>query len=217
MDPCAPDRSCALQRSTWGEPGRAGLASLLWIAPRSGSGPFGETTSACWRAGWRPLVARWWNHETTPEAVERDFGPSVDGRDATELCVALLAGRPFGLIQRYPIAAYPEYLEELARVCAVPRAALSVDYLIGEPELRGRHLGASMISAFVTASWAACPDAGAIVVPVAAGNLASWRALERAGFDRIAEGQMEPDNPRDGRDHYVYAIRRPPAATDGMP
>jgi aminoglycoside 6'-N-acetyltransferase len=156
-----------------------------------------------------PLVARWWNHDTSPDAVERDFGASVDGRDATELFVALLAGRPFGLIQRYPIAAYPEYLDELSQVCAVLPNALSIDYLVGESELRGRGVGAAMIAAFVSACWAACREASAIVVPVATGNLASWRALERAGFDRIAEGELEPDNPRDGRDHYVYAIRRP--------
>jgi aminoglycoside 6'-N-acetyltransferase len=93
----------------------------------------------------------------------------------------------------------------------VPRAALSIDYLIGEPKLRGRGLGAAMIAAFVSACWAACPDAGAILVPVATGNLASWRALERAGFDRIAEGELQPDNPRDSRDHYIYAIRPGPA------
>ncbi|GAA1607828.1 hypothetical protein GCM10009789_72810 [Kribbella sancticallisti] len=30
-------------------------------------------------AGWlaNPHVARWWNHETTPEALERDFGSSA--------------------------------------------------------------------------------------------------------------------------------------------
>ncbi|TPW11645.1 MAG: GCN5-related N-acetyltransferase [Acidimicrobiaceae bacterium] len=31
-------------------------------------------------AGWlaEPHVARWWNHEFTTEAVERDFGQSAD-------------------------------------------------------------------------------------------------------------------------------------------
>lgn len=156
-----------------------------------------------------PLVSRWWNHESTPEAVERDFGPSVDGRDATELFLACVSDRPFGLIQRYPIAAYEEYVAELSQVCPVPPGALSIDYLIGEPQLRGRHLGARMISALVAATWRSCPGADDIIVPVAAGNTASWRALERAGFARIAEGRMTPDNPVDPPDHYVYAIRRP--------
>ncbi len=156
-----------------------------------------------------PLVARWWDHETAPEAVERDFGPSVDGHDATRIFLALRAGRPFGVIQRYPIAAYPDYVEELASVCPVPPGALSIDYLIGEPTFRGRRLGAGMISSFVAAAWPLHPDADDVIVPVATGNVASWRALERAGFRRIASGDLEPDNPIDPRDHVVYAIRRP--------
>jgi aminoglycoside 6'-N-acetyltransferase len=156
-----------------------------------------------------PAVARWWNHETTPEAVERDFGPSVDGRDPTEMFVALSADRPFGLIQRYRIAGEPEYAAELSRVCAVPPGALSIDYLIGEPDMRGRGLGAGLITALVADSWAAYPDAQDVIVPVAAGNVASWRALERAGFARVAEGELAPDNPIDPPDHVIYAIRRP--------
>ena len=156
-----------------------------------------------------PLVARWWNHETTPEAVERDFGPTIDGRDETAIFISLLGDRPFGLVQRYPIAAYADYLAELTAVCDVPPGALSIDYLIGDPDIRGRGLGAAMIAAFVGESFSAHPDARDVIVPVAAGNTASWRALERAGFNRVAEGELEPDNPRDGRDHYIYAIRRP--------
>jgi aminoglycoside 6'-N-acetyltransferase len=156
-----------------------------------------------------PLVAYWWNHDTEPEAVERDFGPSVDGLDATELFVVLLDERPLGLIQRYPLAAYQEYADELAPLCDVPPGALSLDYLIGDPGARRRGLGARMIATFVAATWAACPGAHDIVVPVSAGNRPSWRAPERAGFHRIAEGELEPDNPRERRDHYIYGIPRP--------
>jgi aminoglycoside 6'-N-acetyltransferase len=79
----------------------------------------------------------------------------------------------------------------------VPPGAVSIDYLIGEPDMRGRGLAAAMIA------WA---SAGAdVIVPVAAGNVGSWRALERAGFTRVAEGDLEPDNPIDPPLHYVYA------------
>jgi aminoglycoside 6'-N-acetyltransferase len=138
-----------------------------------------------------PAVARWWNHEVTPEAIERDFGPSIDGRDPAEVYLALTDDRPFGLIQRYPIAAEPEYAAELSRVCAVPPGAFSVDYFIGEPGYRGRGLGAGLIAATVARTWADHPD-----------------ARDRAGFTRIAEGDLEPDNPIDGAAHVIYATRR---------
>jgi aminoglycoside 6'-N-acetyltransferase len=156
-----------------------------------------------------PLVARWWNHETSDAALERDFGPSLDGGDPAEFFVAIAGGVPFGLIQRYPIAAYAEYAEELAPLVELAPGALSIDYLIGVPGHRGRGVGAAMIAAFAAECWTAYPGATEIVVPVAAGNAASWRALERAGFRRVAEGDLEPDNPIDPPDHVVYALGRP--------
>jgi aminoglycoside 6'-N-acetyltransferase len=145
-------------------------------------------------------VARWWNHETSPAALERDFGPSIDGRDPAEMFIASANGRAFGFIQRYAFAAEPAYTAELAPLCEVPAGAISIDYLIGEPDMRGRGLGVAMIERL---------SAGAdVIVPVAAGNVASWRALERAGFARVAEGELEPDNPIDPPLHYVYR-RRP--------
>jgi aminoglycoside 6'-N-acetyltransferase len=162
--------------------------------------------------GWllEPLVARWWNHETSPEALERDFGPGIDGRDEAEYFIAAKAGsaEPFGLIQRYPIEAWSEYLEELSAVCEVQPGTLSIDYLIGEPASRGRGLGAEMIASFVAESWPRYPDAERVLVPVAVGNEASWRALEKAGFSRIAEGDLKPDNPIDPPLHFVYGLTR---------
>lgn len=156
-----------------------------------------------------PVVARWWDHETSPEALERDFGPAIDEAEPTQVFLAWTGGRPFGLIQRYAIEDYPEYVEELSAICPQPPGALSIDYLIGEPDLRGRGLGAAMIAAFVAESWAAYPDATAVVVAMHASNPASWRAVERAGFRRIAAGELTPDNPIDNRDHYLYQLDRP--------
>ena len=156
-----------------------------------------------------PTVARWWDHETSPEALENDFGGSVDGAEATQVFLAWTGGRPFGLIQRYAIADYPEYVEELSTVGPVPGSAVSIDYLIGEPECRGRGLGAAMIAEFVAQSWAAYPGSSAVVVAMHQANPASWRAVERAGFRRVAAGELTPDNPIDNRDHYIYQLDRP--------
>ncbi len=151
-----------------------------------------------------PLVARWWAHETTPEAVEREFGPAIDGAEPTDLFLGCLDGEPFGLVQVYAIAAYPEYVEELTPVCPVPPGALSIDYLIGEPAARGRGLGAALIAAAVARGFADHPDAQDVIVPVAAGNIASIRALQRAGATWYADGELTPDNPIDPRDHVVH-------------
>ena len=156
-----------------------------------------------------PVVARWWNHETSLEAQEREFGPGIDGTEPTQVFLAWTDGHPFGLIQRYPIEAYPEYVDELSAICPQPSGAVSIDYLIGEPDSRGRGLGAAMIAAFVAESWAVYPAASAVVVAMHQANTASWRAVEKAGFRRVAAGELTPDNPVDDRDHYFYQLDRP--------
>jgi len=161
--------------------------------------------------GWlrEPAVVRWWNHETSAEAVERDFGASVRGEEAGEDLVVSLDGRPVGLLQRSVIADYPEDLEEFVEVVDVPAGAVELDYLIGEAELRGNGLGSRMIAAVVADTWSAYPATTAVLVAVVAANVASWRALEKAGLRRIAEGPMSTDNPVDDPLHYVYRADRP--------
>jgi aminoglycoside 6'-N-acetyltransferase len=161
-------------------------------------------------AGWlaEPVVARWWNHDSTPEGVERDFGPSVRGEEPGEDLVVSLDGRPIGLVQRAVISDYPEDLAEFGSLVEVPEGAVELDYLIGEPALRGRGLGSRMIAALVRDTWTTTPAVPAVITAVAATNVASWRALEKAGLRRIAEGPMTPESPEDGSLHYVYRVDR---------
>lgn len=157
----------------------------------------------------QPRVARWWNHEYTREAVERDFGPSIRGEERGENLVALLERRPIGLMQRHRLADYPQYVDEFASVLTVPDGAVSIDYLLGPPDLLGQGLGPQMIRAIVLRTWTDMPDASCVLVPVVAGNRASWRALEKAGFHYVGSGPMEPENPADGSLHHVYRVDRP--------
>jgi aminoglycoside 6'-N-acetyltransferase len=69
-----------------------------------------------------------------------------------------------------------------------------------------------MIAAAIEDTWRSYPDAPAVLVAVVAANVASWRALEKAGLQRIAEGAMSPDNPIDDPLHYVYRVDRPNVA-----
>ena len=156
-----------------------------------------------------PLVARWWNHDSSKDGIEGYFGPCIDRSDPTEQLVAWAGGRPFGLLQLYRLADDPSDVVALSAVCAVPADAVSIDYLVGEPSARGRGLATAMIRAGVAEAWRRHPAARDVLVPVAAGNRASWRALERAGFVLVGVGELEPDNPVDPRDHVVYAARRP--------
>lgn len=159
-----------------------------------------------------PYVARWWNHDYTPEAVERDFGPSADGDEPNEDHLVLLDGRPIGLIQYSRYTDYPEYVAELEPWLPVPEGAVSIDYLIGEPALVGRGIGSSMIAAFVERIWNADPAATCIIVPVCSANQASWRALQRAGFSFLTRGLLEPDNPIDDHMHEILGLDRPATA-----
>lgn len=162
-------------------------------------------------AGWlaQPHVHRWWFHEFTPEAVERDFGPSARGEEPNEDLLALLDGRPVGLVQRCFWHDYPEYVDEIAHILTVPADAVTIDYLIGELADTGHGLGPAIIGAVLADTWAALPRAGCVIVPVASGNRASWRALEKAGFTRVGAGELPPDNPIDPPEHVVYRIDRP--------
>jgi aminoglycoside 6'-N-acetyltransferase len=159
----------------------------------------------------QPHVKRWWNHETSPEAVERDFITSARGEEPNEDFLALLDDEPVGLVQRSKLADYPEYLTEYSAIVPVPDGTATLDYFIGDPARIGQGLGPRVIAAMVERTWTDYPDTPAIIVAVVAANRASWRALEKAGAIRIGTGDMEPDNPIDAPTHHVYRFDRPTA------
>jgi len=161
-----------------------------------------------------PHVARWWNHDSSPAAIERDFGASIDGDDPADVFIVGHGAKPLGLLQRYRFADNPSYLDDLAPLLTVPGEALSIDYFVGDPSALRRGLGSAMIAAAVAAIWCDHPAAPSVVVPVCVANAASWRALERAGFRRVAAGPLKPDNPIDAWDHFAYRIDRPQAALE---
>ncbi len=166
----------------------------------------------------QPHVARWWNHEFTPDAVERDFGPTVDGVEPSQDHLALFDGEPFGLVQYSHFDAYPEYREELQELLEVPVGAVTIDYLIGDPQRLGMGWGTAMIDAFCERIWRTDPVATCIIVPVVSGNHASWRALLRAGFRLEVRGELVPDNPIDDPLHEILRLdrRSEPSPDEGV-
>ena len=153
-----------------------------------------------------PLVRRWWADDSSAEAVEAQYGPSVDGTDPTRVWVVLEDDAPVGMVQGYRWDDEPGETAAMASVWPVPAGALSVDYLLGSPAVRGRGIGPQLVRAAVAELRGLHPDARDVVVPVHAENRRSWRALEKAGFTRVARGELEPDHPADSRDHVVYRL-----------
>lgn len=160
---------------------------------------------AAWLA--RPHVHRYWFHD--PAEVEKDFGPSVRGEEPGEDLLVSLDGHPFGLLQRSSFDDYPDMRAEVGAIVEVPAGAVTVDYFVADAERCGHGLGSAMILTLVQDLWQTYPDAPCVIVSVVASNTASWRALERIGFRRVGEGDLEPDNPIDAPLHYVYRLDRP--------
>jgi aminoglycoside 6'-N-acetyltransferase len=156
----------------------------------------------------QPHVARWWNQEHSLTAVARDFGPAAAGQEPSEDYLALVDGQPLGLVQRSRLADHPDDLAELSAVMDIPPGTMSIDYLIGDQRQVGRGLGPRMIRSMLHKTWVEHPEASCLVVPVVAANRASWRALEKAGFARVATAALEPENPIDDRLHYIYRLDR---------
>lgn len=155
-----------------------------------------------------PHVARWWNDDPSAEAVDTQYGPSIDGRDRTNLFRIELDSSPVGFLQRYPLADEDDYARELIAVIPLSPGDYSLDYLIGEPNALRRGAGSTAVELAAAGLWVSHPEATRVLVPVHAANTASRRVLERAGFAAVAAGELEPDNPIDSRHHVIFALER---------
>jgi len=156
----------------------------------------------------RPHVAEWWR-DVPPDfaTVEAEYGACIDGDDPTELFVISCDNRPVGMIQRYLIADEPQWWPAFEGICDVSNAA-GIDYLIGEPDVVGRGVGSDVIATFspMVFDWR---PVDAIVVTVQQANVASWRILEKAGYQRIWSGELVSPDPSDDGPEHVYVLTRP--------
>jgi aminoglycoside 6'-N-acetyltransferase len=113
-----------------------------------------------------------------------------------------------GYVQRYRLDDHPDWREVVAvGVHAID--GVGIDYLIGNESMTGQGLGPKMISEFVDATWPEYGDISAVVVAVQQANRASWRALERAGFQRQWKGLLVTDDLSDQGPAYLYVRYRP--------
>ena len=140
-----------------------------------------------------PGVVRWWEGDDVSwEAVVRDYGTTTD---RTEHWIASIGDRDIGWIQCYPAADEPEETSEWWQFGVDPGAAAGIDYLVADAEGRGHGMGSAMIRAFVTdVVFGLHPEWTQACAAPFAENVASWRALEKAGF-RFAGIVEDEDGP----------------------
>jgi aminoglycoside 6'-N-acetyltransferase len=150
-----------------------------------------------------PHVARWWQDPADIESITAKYAPSVLAEERTEVFVILVDGDPVGLIQRYRHRDHPDW----DRAVGVPDA-VGIDYYIGEAERVGRGIGAAAIGAFARETLGYYPDMDCVVAAPQQENVASWRALEKAGFSRVWAGRLDSDDPSDAGPAYVYRLGR---------
>jgi aminoglycoside 6'-N-acetyltransferase len=155
----------------------------------------------------QPHVSRWWGAPPDEAAVEAEYGADVDGTGHTEHHLILLDERPIGHMQWYRISDYPDW--ERAIGVAIPTASTAgIDYLIGDLEMVGKGIGPIAIARYAELIFAGHPDIEVISADLQQANRASWRALEKAGFERRWAGRLESTTPEDAGPAYVYTRTR---------
>jgi aminoglycoside 6'-N-acetyltransferase len=148
-------------------------------------------------------VARWWREPADLATIAATYLPVLQGLDPTEVFVIELDGNPVGIIQRYLMADNPEWAAAVGT-----QDAAGIDYYIGEERLIGHGLGSRVIAQFALETLARYPQVTTVVAAPQQDNMASWRALEKAGFKRLWAGQLDSDDPSDAGPAYVYSLHR---------
>ena len=139
-----------------------------------------------------PGIVRWWEGDDVSwDAVVRDYGSASS--DSTEHWMVSCAGRAIGWIQCYATADHPEEHEvQQWWSLGVERTAAGIDYFIADPADRGRGLGSAVIRAFVSnVVFVRHPQWTQVCASPYAANVASWRALQKAGFQPVGDFQDE--------------------------
>jgi aminoglycoside 6'-N-acetyltransferase len=128
-----------------------------------------------------PGIVEWWEGDDVSwEGVVRDYGSQND--EPIEHWIAVLDGRDVGWLDCYALTDSPEEAAQWLPLGVHPDAA-GIDYLVADPSDRDRGIGTAMISAFARdVVFATHPAWSQACAAPHADNVASWRALEKAGF-----------------------------------
>jgi aminoglycoside 6'-N-acetyltransferase len=156
----------------------------------------------------REHVEEWWKEPWALDAVRENYMPMILGRDPTHGFVIVYEGRDIGLIQSYRLSDHPQWAVTIAGTGLTFPSAIGIDYLIGERDLVGRGIGSAAIDAFTGLLFTQHPDVTCIVVTPQLANMASCRALEKAGYERKWTGMLDSDDPADAGVAALYMKHR---------
>ncbi|MGH9184253.1 MAG: GNAT family N-acetyltransferase [Acidimicrobiales bacterium] len=132
-----------------------------------------------------PGVIQWWEgQDVSWEGVVRNYGgPTLDSR---EQWLAMVGNRAVGWLQCY-LAADNLDETEVWWEHGIDQRAAGIDYLLADPQERGRGVGSRMIRAFAEeVVLGHHPEWPQVCAGPFAANVASCRALEKAGFRCVA-------------------------------
>ena len=133
---------------------------------------------------WRnqPHVAPWWDGPDDLAGIRAHYEPYLASDYPVRLYIAARDGIPFGRIQ----------VEQTCNWlgCFGPEVA-NIDFLIGRTKDTGEGLGPRMIDEFLSTIVFADPRFDQVISDPVAGNTRSIRALEKAGFMRLALREVE--------------------------
>ena len=140
----------------------------------------------------------WRDRDVSLQHLEAKYGPGIDEVSPTRVFVVDVDGRGAGIVQTCPASDYAWWPTELGL-----QDLVVLDGLIGEKSLIGHGHASEALRLLVTTLLPPTGPSAGICACTRADNFRTQRLLERAGFSKIFEGDLE----RDGlRDHVVYAL-----------
>jgi len=156
-------------------------------------------------AGWlaRPHVAAWWGTPLDLAGVEKEYGPSVDGTDPTEVFICSDGPTPIGLVQIYRLADNGAY----ERAVGVGNAA-GVDLFVADAARLGLGVGPRLIGQALELAWAHYAEVTSAMAGPSVYNFRSHRAFEKAGFHAVGPVTV----PGEEDDELVLVCPRPTGA-----
>jgi aminoglycoside 6'-N-acetyltransferase len=150
--------------------------------------------------GWlnRPHVRAFFQREpiSTDEVVAK-YGPYIRGEVPSHSSLALLDGTPFGYLQCYRVADWPDFHATIA-----VDDGISVDLFIGEVGLVGKGIGRRMLAGYVDrVAHPRHPGEKVCWIGHELENMAARRCSAGAGFTEVREYEEE------GR-RYILMVRQ---------